>query len=78
MQNLINEIVTGLTSGITSFATAFGTGIQNIVTSLFCEMTEGQITGLSSFGIVVIVFAGVSLVIGITTRIFMWITSLGN
>lgn len=74
---IVNEIVGIITSGITNFATGLGSGIQAFAKALAFE-GEGEAQKLSVYFILVLVFAGVALTIGLTTRIFMWLSSLGN
>lgn len=75
MSTVLQEIVSLLTSGITQMASGIGTGLQELVESIFLN-TEG--TGLSVFGGVVIVFAGVALAIGLCRWVTNWLSSLGN
>lgn len=51
-----------------------------MVKALFLEVdsTTHAVTGLSVFGGVLAIFAGISLCVGITTRVYMWISSLGH
>lgn len=79
MQAILSEITTLITGGIVGIAKGVGGGLKELVTSIFLETTEaGEISGLSAFGGVAIVFAGLSLAIGLSRLICNWVTSLGN
>lgn len=70
---ILQEIVSLLTSGITSFGTGLASGINGYVSALFVSSTGG----LSTTGTVVVIFAAIALVTGITALIWNWITTLG-
>lgn len=72
-EGILAEIVSLLTSGITDFGAGLASGINSYVQSLFVNASGG----LSTTGTVIVIFAGVSLVCGITALIWSWITSLG-
>lgn len=74
MTALLTEIIQLLFGGLTGAATALGGGANTFVTSLFV----GENNTLAVYGGLVVIFAGVALAIGFTTRIFTWLTSLGN
>lgn len=77
MTELLQEIVTLLTAGITQLATGIGSGLKSLVTSIFIEVgTDGAQT-LSTFGGIVVVFAGISLAIGLCRWVMSFVTSLG-
>ena len=76
---ILNQIVQILTGGLVNFGTGIGQGIQSIVQSLFVDVNAG--TGaqtLTIFGTIICVFAGIALAVGITRRLFSWVTSLGG
>lgn len=77
MSAILTEILTLLTSGITQFATGFGSGLMSMVTSIFLT-GEGDAQKLSLFGGLCIVFAGISLAIGLSRWVLKWVSSLGN
>lgn len=77
MVGLIQEIIGIMVAGITGLATGLGEGIQTMATSLFIDST-GETTSLSVFGGLVVVFAGISLAIGLTLKVFNYVTSLGS
>lgn len=76
MSDILQEIISILVSGITSIATGIGEGLQSLVTSIFIDST-GDTQKLTTFGGVIIVFAGISLAIGLCRWVMRFITSLG-
>lgn len=77
---IVSDIVEILVAGITQLGTGIGQGISNFAQALaFTTTGEGSsaTTSLSVYFVLVIVFAGVSLAIGLTRLIFMWLESLG-
>lgn len=73
---IVTEIVQILVAGITQLGSGIGTGISQFAQSLAFTGT-GENQTLSVFFVLVIVFAGVSLAIGLTRLIFGWLESLG-
>lgn len=79
MATVLSEFVNILVSGITSLATGIAGGVVAMAKALFLEVSDaGAVTGLSIFGGIVAIFAGLALATGITTRVYTWVTSLGN
>lgn len=79
MPAVLNEIIELLTSGVTGIATGIGSGLSNLVQNIFLEVgTGGEVEGLSTFGGIIIIFAGVSLAIGLSKLVVHWVTSLGS
>ena len=76
MQNILTEIVTLLTGGITGVASGIGQGVSTLVSDIFIDST-GSNPVLSTFGGVIVVFAGVSLAIGLCRWVMNFLTSLG-
>lgn len=76
MSGVLQEIVSLLTSGITQMAQGIGAGLSELVEAIFVE-TTGDAQTLSVFGGVVVVFAGISLAIGLCRWVTGFITSLG-
>jgi len=72
---IVTQVVEILTSGIVELAKGIGTGISQAVTSMAYNTTGD---GLSVFFIMVLVFAGVALAVGLTRMIYTFLTSLGN
>lgn len=80
MASVLQEFVQILVSGIVSLAEGIAGGIVAMAKALFLETnsTTGAVEGLSVFGGIVGIFAGLALAISITTRVYTWVTSLGN
>lgn len=78
MQAVLNEIVGLLTEGITGIASGVGAGLSSLVQNIFLESGTDGAMKLSVFGGVIIIFAGVSLAIGLCRWVTSWVTSLGN
>lgn len=79
--NVVTEIVNILVSGITQLGTGIGSGVANFIQSLAFTTTgsgENATTEMSVFFVLIVVFAGVALAIGLTTKLFNWLSSLGN
>lgn len=73
---ILGEIVDILVGGLTGMASGIGQGLNAMVQDLFITTTEGA-SHLSTFGVVVVIFAGISLAVGLTTLVTKWIMSLG-
>ena len=69
---LLSEVIGILTGGITGIASGIGTGLSSLVSSIF--IAEG---GLTVFGTLVVVFAGISLAMGLCRWVVNFVTSLG-
>ena len=80
MSTVLQEFIGILVSGITQLAEGVAAGIVAMAKALFLEVdaTTHAVTGLSVFGGIVAIFAGLALAISITTRVYTWVTSLGN
>lgn len=78
MAAALQEFVSILVSAIVSLGTGIANGVSNMAQALFLEVSEGTVTGLSMFGGIVAIFAGLALATAITTRVYTWVTSLGN
>lgn len=74
---LVTAIVEILVSGITGIASGIGTGLSNLAQSIFL-VTTGDTTTLSTFGTIIVVFAGIALAIGLSRLVVTWLTSLGG
>lgn len=77
---LLSKIIEILVGGITGIAEGVGAGLSTLATSIFLHTTgEGSsaVTSLSTFGAIIIIFAGISLAIGLCRYVVMWLTSLG-
>ena len=76
MTGVLTEIIELLTAGISGIASGIGNGLMQLVGNIFLD-TTGETTKLSVFGGVIVVFAGVSLAIGLSRWVVNWVTSLG-
>ena len=78
---IVQAVIEILVSGLTQLATGIGAGVSSLAKALFFETVtaEGGATTqhLSVFGTLIIVFAGISLAIGLSRLIFHWLSSLG-
>ncbi len=80
MTAVLEEIINLLVSGITGIAKGVGDGVSSLVQSIFLTgagTTESPYS-LSVFGSVIIVFAGISLAIGLCRWVMNFVTSLGS
>lgn len=80
MSGVLQEIMTLLTAGISQLASGIGAGLQTLVTDIFLtgEGTQASPYALSVFGAVIIIFAGISLAVGLCRWVTNFVTSLGN
>lgn len=76
MSAVLQEIITLLTSGISQMATGIGGGLKALVEAIFITTTGGT-TALSTFGAIVVVFAGIALAVGLSRWVTSFVTSLG-
>ena len=74
---IVTEIIAILTAGLTGIATGIGGGLKALVDAIFFTTVEGTTT-MSTFGIMVCVFAGISLAIGLSRLIVRWLSTLGG
>lgn len=78
MEQILEQIVDILVGGIGGIAEGIGTGLTTLVQNVFLtQSAEGGAMELSVFGGIVIVFAGISLSLGLSHLVVRWITSLG-
>ena len=79
MLQVIIEILVG---GITGIAEGIGSGLTTLATSIFLTTTTASggetTTTLSTFAVLTIVFAGISLAIGLSRLVVRWVSSLGG
>lgn len=78
MVTILEDMIELLVGGITRMATGIGQGLQSLVQNVFLVTGEGGAMELSTFGGMTLIFAGISLAVGLSTLIFNWLTSLGN
>lgn len=79
MAAVLQEIVSLLVAGITGIASGIGQGVSSLVQNIFLtgNGTTDSPYALSTFGGVVIVFAGISLAVGLCRWVMSFVTSLG-
>ena len=75
MTEILQQIIAILVGGITGIAQGVGEGLTTLATSIFLGSEPGT---LSVFGGLVVVFAGISLAIGLCRWVVDWVTSLGS
>lgn len=77
---LMKSIIEILVGGITEMAKGIGGGLSTLAQSIFLSTTgEGAqaTTTLSTFGILIVVFAGISLAVGLSRWVVNFVASLG-
>lgn len=74
---ILTEIIENLTGGITSTAQGIGTGINSAIKSIFIDST-GSASTLSTAGIIITVFAGIALALGLTYLVVHFLFNLGG
>lgn len=74
---ILSSIIEILVGGITGIATGIGSGLSTLVQSIFLTTGEGGTQSLSTFGVMIVVFAGISLAIGLSRWVLQFLTSLG-
>lgn len=77
--SILTAIVEILVGGITQVASGIGAGLSTLVQDI---MVSGSGTtespyALTTFGTIVVVFAGIGLALGLCRLIVHWITTLG-
>lgn len=80
MDTLLSEIIRLLVGGITGISTGVGKGLSELAQNIFLTTTgsgETAVTELSVFGSLIVIFAGISLAIGLSKFIVNFVTSLG-
>ena len=77
---IMQAVIEILVGGITQVAQGIGSGLSTMAQSVFLVTTgEGASakTELSTFGVLIIVFAGISLAIGLCRWVVNFVASLG-
>lgn len=78
---IMQSIIEILTAGITQVAQGIGSGLSTLAQSVFLQTTgsgESATTTLSTFGVLIVVFAGISLAIGLSRWVVNFVASLGS
>lgn len=75
---ILQAIIEILYGALTQGAEKLGTGISAMVKSMFFEVSEaGAITALNPFGMIVCIFAGIALTVGIGRLIYNLLSRFG-
>lgn len=77
---MMKSIIEILVGGITEMGKGIGGGLSSLAQSIFLQTTgEGAqaTTTLSTFGILIVVFAGISLAVGLSRWVVNFVASLG-
>ena len=75
---ILTQIIEILLGGITGISEAFGAGLSNLASSIFLVTGEGGAQSLSVMGTLIVVFAGISLALGLARWVLNFVTSLGE
>ena len=77
---LLTSIIQILVGGITGVASGIGEGLSSLVQKIFLVTSgtgETATTALSTFGTIIIIFAGISLALGLCRWVVNFLSSLG-
>lgn len=77
---IMQSIIEILVGGISGVAQGVGEGLSTLAQSIFLQTTgdgASATTELSTFGVLIVVFAGISLAIGLCRWVVNFISSLG-
>ena len=76
----LTQFMSLLVDGIETLALGIANGVTVMAKALFLEVdsSTGAVSGLSIFGGIVGIFAGIALAVGITSKVYIWVTSLGR
>lgn len=77
----VQAMIEIMVSGLAGIATGIGSGIKGLITSLFYDTVgtgADAVTSLSTFAILVLSFAAISLAIGLSQKLFNFVTSFGK
>lgn len=78
---LLKDMISILVGGLVQFGEGIGTALSSLVKAVFL-VTSGEgasaTTTLSVFGVLIIIFAAVSLAVGLSRWVVNFITSLGR
>ena len=75
--SIVTAIIEILVSGLKAMGEGIGSGLYSMVQSIFLTGT-GESQTLSTFGILIVVFAAISLAIGLSRWVVNFGTSLGQ
>lgn len=74
---LLTEIIEIMVGAITPVASGVGAGLSTLASSIFLQ-TTGETTGLSVFGALIVIFAGISLALSLCRWVVNFVGSLGQ
>lgn len=77
---LLTAIIEILVGGITGVAEGVGVGLSNLAQNIFLVTTGepgSETTTLSTFGTLIVIFAGISLALALCRWVVNFVTSLG-
>lgn len=77
---IMQAVIEILVGGITQVAQGIGEGLSTLAQSIFLQTTgtgSDAVTTLSTFGVLIVVFAGISLAIGLSRWVVNFVASLG-
>lgn len=78
----LEQFVQILISGVVTLAQGIASGVVAMSKALFLDITVADgvetVNGLSIFGGIIAIFAGIGLAVSLTTRVYKWVTSLGH
>lgn len=81
MPDLLTEIIELLVGGISGLSMGLGKGLSELAQNIFLTTTgsgDTATTTLSVFGSLIVIFAGISLAIGLSRWVVNFVTSLGS
>lgn len=73
---ILTEIIGILVGGISGVADGLGQGLSTLASSIFLT-GSGETQSLSVMGTLIVVFAGISLALGLARWVLNFVTSLG-
>ena len=74
MMTVLSQIIQLLVGGLKEMATGIGQGLTALVESIFVSAGGA----LTTFGSLIVIFAGISLAIGLSRWVVNFVTSLGS
>lgn len=73
---IMQAVIQILVGGITEMAKGIGGGLSTLAQSIFLTTNDSK-TELSTFGVLIVVFAGISLAVGLSRWVVNFVASLG-
>lgn len=74
---IMQEIISILTGGLVEIGEAMGSALSNMATAVFLTGT-GEAQTLSTFGTLIVIFAGISLALSLTRWVINFVASFGQ